>query len=79
MGKNVEGFLKKARPDRPPAFILGAGSTNGLAFVRSLGRKRIPVVAVDDRDTPAMRSRYGLRVEQSWQRDGEAALFAFLE
>ena len=79
LGKDVEGILTKVKLDRPPALILGAGSTNGLAFVRSLGRKGIPVIAVDDRDAPAMRSRYGLRVEQTWEDEGEAALSRFLE
>lgn len=42
-----------------PAFIGGLGS-NGLSFLRSLGRRGIPAVAMDSWDRPEMLSRYGM-------------------
>ena len=72
-------FLQKVRPDRPPAVILGADSPNGLAFVRSLGRKGIPVLSVGSKRHSAMQSRYGNAFTLPWQDGGEAALLELLE
>lgn len=44
-----------------PAFIGGLGS-NGLSFLRSLGRRGIPVVAMDNWKRPEMLSRYGFSI-----------------
>ena len=77
--RELKGFLKKINPNRPAAFILGGGSTNGLAFVRSLGRKGIPVAAVDTSSRAAMRSRYGFNLDHSWGREGEPALLDLME
>lgn len=74
-----ERFLRNIKEDRPPAIILGGGSTNGLAFFRSLGRKGIPVIAVDAINKSAMRSRYCLSVEHTWDKDGESALLTLLD
>ncbi len=50
----------RSRADRGvPAFIGGLGS-NGLSFLRSLGRRGIPVVGMDTWNRPEMLSRYGL-------------------
>ncbi|MFQ5910672.1 MAG: hypothetical protein ACE5IJ_08155 [Thermoplasmata archaeon] len=51
--------VRSFRVNKPPAFILGIGS-NGLSFVRSLGGRRIPVVALDTWKDPGMYSRYCL-------------------
>lgn len=46
----------------PPAVVLGLGQ-NGLATVRALGRKGVPVIGVDSRlEQPTARSRYCLAV-----------------
>ncbi|MFH1279726.1 MAG: hypothetical protein ABIK65_15265 [Candidatus Eisenbacteria bacterium] len=45
----VDAFLRKVRswsPAPPPAVILG-GSPNGLSFVRSIGRRGIPVAVLE--------------------------------
>lgn len=45
-------------PDRPGAVILGA-SPNGLSFVRSIGRRGIPVVVLEGpKPLPALHSRW---------------------
>ena len=49
----------QGRGGEPPAFICGLGS-NGLSFVRSLGRRRIPVVSMDTWSRPDMVSRYSI-------------------
>lgn len=43
---------------KPPAVILGAAD-NGLSFLRSLGRRGIPVVALGSRNENGLFSRYG--------------------
>jgi predicted ATP-grasp superfamily ATP-dependent carboligase len=49
--------------ERPPAVVVDVGWVNGLAAVRSLGRARAPVVAVDHRSWAlGLRSRYALPV-----------------
>jgi predicted ATP-grasp superfamily ATP-dependent carboligase len=58
-----------------PALILGPGSSHALGFVRSLGRRGIPV-AVASRHGPRLRSRYS-RLERCF--DGDAALLSWLE
>jgi predicted ATP-grasp superfamily ATP-dependent carboligase len=61
--RSVES-LKRAMPpsDRPPAVVVGLCS-HGLAIVRSLARKEIPVVAVESNwSQPSARTRYGLKL-----------------
>ena len=45
------------RGDAPPAFVLGTGC-NGISFLKSLGRRGIPVVAIDSWMQAGMYSRY---------------------
>lgn len=61
------------------AFILGGRTSNGLAFTRSLGRKGIPVVAIDTVKGPGSRSRYCVSVEASGSTASEGELLAFLD
>ena len=49
--------LEEGNSSAPPAFILGV-SANGLSFIRSLGRKGIPVVALDSIPFPGAYSKY---------------------
>ena len=49
--------LRSVSAPNVPAFIGGLGS-NGLSFVRSLGRRSIPVIAMDTWYRPEMVSRY---------------------
>ena len=51
--------LRARGKESSPAFIAGLGS-NGLSFLRSLGRRGIPVVAMDTWARPDLLSRYGL-------------------
>jgi predicted ATP-grasp superfamily ATP-dependent carboligase len=54
--------LRQLSVSKPPAILLGNGSTNDLSFVRSLGRRRIPTVLVVDGRLLGSFSRYGLRI-----------------
>lgn len=60
-----------------PAFIGGRGS-NGLSFLRSLGRRGIPVVAMDSWYRSEMLSRYGLPLAVPDPADQEDALLQLL-
>jgi len=73
-----EQFLRKATAGKPPAVILGGDWANGLAFVRSLGRRGIPVLSVGKSRRPETRSRYGNTFIQPWHDGGEAALLEML-
>lgn len=47
--------------DRPPAVVVGANSPTGLAVIRSLGRRGIPVIVLDSRrDAIGFSSRHAL-------------------
>lgn len=65
--------------DRPPAFIGGTGP-NGLAFLRSLGRQRIPTVALDFWRDVGMASRYGIpAIVPGAEEDPEGLLQALVD
>lgn len=75
-----EDLLKKlaALPsDRAPAFIAGLGP-NGLTFLRSLGRRGLPLVALDSWKDPAMYSRYGMAAIVPHAEEEPAELLRFL-
>jgi predicted ATP-grasp superfamily ATP-dependent carboligase len=72
-------FLQRLKPTQPAAFILGGRSPNGLSFVRSLGRRGIPVAAIDTVNGPGMRSRYCFPVQQPEVTNDDAPLLSFLE
>ena len=61
----------------PPAVILGLGS-NGLSFVRSLGRRGIPVISLESWSAPAMLSRYARSCIAPDPAQQEGALLDFL-
>ena len=61
-----------------PAVVLGTGF-NGLSFLRSLGRRGIPTIAMDTWRDAAAFSRYGAFLEVPDPAVGEAALLALLE
>ncbi len=56
-GRELIRSLGSLPTDKAPAFIAGLGS-NGLSFLRSLGRRGVPVVALDTWKDPGMYSRY---------------------
>ncbi len=56
-----------------PAVIAGLGS-NGLSFLRSLGRRGIPIVSMDTWNRPEMLSRYGQPLVVPDPAGDEAAL-----
>ncbi len=78
--KREERFLQKVTADvGPPAVILGGDSTHALAFVRSLGRRGIPVMSVSTHRSAATRTRYGSTITtQPWHNNGEAELLDLL-
>lgn len=75
---NLLRRIRKRGDARPPAFILGV-ECNGLSFLRSLGRRGIPVVMVDFWRNPGMISRYGLPVVVPDAEEDEAGLLGILE
>lgn len=73
-----ERFLGNTNPATPVAFILGCERSHGLAFVRSLGRKGVPVVAVGAAGSPGMRSRYSFPVHAP-QQTGDSELLELFD
>ena len=70
---------KQLRSEQPTAFILGVGSVNSLSFLRSLGRKRIPIVAIGAKNSAAMRSRYRVSIDYPATEEDDSVLLSFLE
>ncbi len=71
--------LRSLDSDRPPGFIAGTGS-GGLAFLRSLGRRGIPTVALDFWRDVGMASRYGIpALVPGAEEDPEGLLQAFVD
>ena len=63
----------------PPGVVLGLGQ-NGLATVRALGRRGVPVIGLDaNLDQPTARSRYCLPVPCADVRSEQGLLDALLE
>ena len=75
----ADKILRRTKTEHPTAFVLGASSVNGLSFVRSLGRKGIPVTAIGSAGSPAMKSRYCIAVDDREFVSEETALLSFLE
>jgi D-aspartate ligase len=57
LGPRLERWLESLPADPPLAVVLG-GSVNALSHVRSLGRRGVPVLVIDDKHRPASASRY---------------------
>ncbi|MEI7761102.1 MAG: ATP-grasp domain-containing protein [Thermoleophilia bacterium] len=71
-------WLREIDGAAPLAVVLG-GSCNGLSFVRSLGRRRIPTLLLDSQRSPEMRTRFGkVAVIPSAYGDPEGCI-SFLE
>ena len=75
---SIDRWLGRVPRDRHLAIVLGA-SVNGLSWVRSLGRRGVPVLLIDGEPLIGRYSRYCTSVEIS--RDGQetAALLTFLD
>ncbi len=54
----IERLLSQTHGKRPLAIVMG-GSVNGLSFVRSLGRRGIPILLLDSEPLIGTYSRYG--------------------
>ncbi len=54
----VLGWIDTIKDSAPLAVVMG-GSVNGLSFVRSLGRRRIPTLLLDSDSLIGMYTRYG--------------------
>lgn len=75
---HLEQWLRHTRKKGPLAVVFG-GSANGLCFVRSLGRRGLPTLLLDDKMLPGMYTKYG-RVHQVPEVDDTPAdLLAFLD
>ena len=57
----LERLLEETHDKRPLAIVMG-GSVNGLSFVRSLGRRGIPILLLDSERLLGTYSRYGTTV-----------------
>lgn len=71
--------LRRLDTRSSPAVIFGCGSTNGLAFVRSLGSKGISTIAINGGQSPAMRSRYALNLTHPGGTDPGTQLLQLLQ
>ena len=77
--RKIAERIRTSPDDRPPAVIAGIGS-NGLGFLRSLGRRGILCVALDSWRDPGTHSRYGLPlVVPDPERDERGLLDLLLE
>ena len=72
-------FLRRLDANTPAVFVLGSGGSHGLSFIRSLGQRGIPVVAIDREDGPAMWSRYCLAFQKADPVTDEAQCVGLLE
>jgi predicted ATP-grasp superfamily ATP-dependent carboligase len=53
----IDEWSRSLTGDRAPAVVLGA-SVNGLSFARSLGRRWVPTLMLDDRKTAGSHTRF---------------------
>lgn len=58
----ADSRLRRLAGGKPPAILLGDGSTNDLSFVRSLRRHGIPTIQIAGRRLLGSFSRHGLRI-----------------
>lgn len=58
IAEKLKGWLAGLDPNRPLAVVIGA-SCNGLSFVRSLGRRRIPTLLLDSNRLLGTFTRFG--------------------
>ena len=77
---NKETLAALNRIEVPPGIVLGLGQ-NGLATIRALGRKGIPVIGIDSNlDQPTAKSRYCIRVQcDDFKAGGEGLLHCLLD
>jgi len=58
--EKIEKYIQLCKKsDKTPVVIFGS-SVNGLSYVRSLGRKKVPVLCLDNTSGPAAKSRFGI-------------------
>jgi D-aspartate ligase len=75
--RNVERWERSQRRGVPSAIVMG-GSINGLSFVRSLGRRGIPVLVLDAGSAVGMHSHYGYGVPLSREQGNPDQWLEFL-
>src|SRR6516162_2521037 len=61
----------------PPVVVLG-GTANALSIARSLGRRGVPVYALNDADSHVRCSRWCRWLDVPWRGDEESSWSAFL-
>ena len=77
---SVTGLTSRRVSGPPPGAVVLGGDFNGLAIVRSLGRRGIPVCVIDDETSIARASRYATyAVKVSSLRDDAAVVDAVLQ
>jgi len=75
---HLEQWLRHTRKKGPLAVIFG-GSANGLCFVRSLGRRSLPTLLLNNKMLPGMYTKYGRVHRVPEVDDTPADLLAFLD
>jgi D-aspartate ligase len=76
----VTGLTSRQVSGPPPGAVVLGGDFNGLAIVRSLGRRGIPVCVIDDETSIARASRYATHaVKVPSLRDDAAVVDAVLQ
>jgi len=75
LDKSTKHFLRELEGKPPLACILGSGGSHTLGFVRSLGKRGIPVIVASIKQSIRLRSRYCL---EAFDIRGESSLLAFI-
>lgn len=64
-------FIKQVmKSDNVPVVVFGS-SVNGLSYLRSYGKRNIPVLCLDHTDGPAAKSRYGCFIKLAINADDD--------
>lgn len=75
LDKRTKHFVRELEGKLPPVCILGTGGSHILGFVRSLGKRGIPVIVASIEQNIRLRSRYSL---EAFHIRGESSLLTFI-
>lgn len=73
--KKTKRFLRELNGKPPPVFILGPGGSHTIGFVRSLGKRGIPVIVASIEQSIKFHSRFCFEV---YHVRGKSELLAFI-
>lgn len=75
LDKRTKCFVQELDGKPPPVFILGHGNSHTLGFVRSLGKRGIPVIVASIEQSIRLHSRYCF---EAFHIRGESSLLTFI-